>query len=353
MRRWPLRLIVGAHAAISLSAADHADGVQLQHQPPQRRVAGVSRLDWYVKAFNNDSLIQAFINSLTIAFFCTIISVALGALAAVMLWRFRFPGKTVVEGGMALPIVVPEICLGVAMLVFFARVMPWPMGSAVAAQSWRDHIAHVVVRVSVRGDGRARAALFVQSRAGGGGKGSWRQRVAHVLGCAGAAYAAGPDRRCAAWRSHLSLDDFVITFFTAGPDTITFPVKVYSMLRFSVTPEVNAASTILIVVTVILTAVGLQMQNQRDAEGQESLIRMTDAPSPMHRRPSPTPHVKENAIISFQGVTKRFGKMVAVDNVNLDIAKASSSRCSGPPAAARRRCCACSRALRRRAKAKS
>jgi spermidine/putrescine transport system permease protein len=59
----------------------------------------------------------------------------------------------------------------------------------------------------------------------------------------------------------LSLDDFVITFFTAGPDTITFPVKVYSMLRFSVTPEVNAASTILIVVTVILTAVGLQMQN--------------------------------------------------------------------------------------------
>jgi spermidine/putrescine transport system permease protein len=53
----------------------------------------------------------------------------------------------------------------------------------------------------------------------------------------------------------------VITFFTAGPDTVTFPVKVYSMLRFSVTPEVNAASTILIVVTVILTAVGLQMQN--------------------------------------------------------------------------------------------
>jgi spermidine/putrescine transport system permease protein len=64
----------------------------------------------------------------------------------------------------------------------------------------------------------------------------------------------------------LSLDDFVITFFTAGPDTITFPVKVYSMLRFSVTPEVNAASTILIVVTVILTAVGLQMQSQDPKE---------------------------------------------------------------------------------------
>jgi spermidine/putrescine transport system permease protein len=58
----------------------------------------------------------------------------------------------------------------------------------------------------------------------------------------------------------LSLDDFVITFFTAGPDTVTFPVKVYSMVRFSVTPEVNAASTLLIVVTVLLTAIGLKMQ---------------------------------------------------------------------------------------------
>jgi spermidine/putrescine transport system permease protein len=64
----------------------------------------------------------------------------------------------------------------------------------------------------------------------------------------------------------LSLDDFVITFFTAGPDTITFPVKVYSMLRFSVTPEVNAASTVLIVVTVILTAIGLQVQNNLSKE---------------------------------------------------------------------------------------
>jgi spermidine/putrescine transport system permease protein len=68
----------------------------------------------------------------------------------------------------------------------------------------------------------------------------------------------------------LSLDDFVITFFTSGPDTITFPVKVYSMVRFSVTPEVNAASTILIVVTVVLTAVGLQMQSLGDGEKKKA-----------------------------------------------------------------------------------
>ena len=60
----------------------------------------------------------------------------------------------------------------------------------------------------------------------------------------------------------LSLDDFVITFFTSGPDTVTFPVKVYSMVRFSVTPEVNAASTVLIAVTLILTTLALWLQHR-------------------------------------------------------------------------------------------
>jgi len=54
----------------------------------------------------------------------------------------------------------------------------------------------------------------------------------------------------------------VITFFTSGPDTITFPVKVYSMLRFSVTPEVNAASTMLIVLTIMLMVVMMAMQSR-------------------------------------------------------------------------------------------
>ena len=66
----------------------------------------------------------------------------------------------------------------------------------------------------------------------------------------------------------LSLDDFVITFFTSGPDTTTFPVKVYSMVRFSVTPEVNAASTILIVLTVALTAIALRLQGTDVAKAE-------------------------------------------------------------------------------------
>ncbi len=58
----------------------------------------------------------------------------------------------------------------------------------------------------------------------------------------------------------LSLDDFVITFFTAGPNSITLPVKIFSMIRFSVTPEVNAASTVLIVITVIAVIAAMRLQ---------------------------------------------------------------------------------------------
>jgi spermidine/putrescine transport system permease protein len=64
----------------------------------------------------------------------------------------------------------------------------------------------------------------------------------------------------------LSLDDFVITFFTSGPETLTFPVKVYSMVRFGATPEVNAASTVLIVITIALTVVAMRLQAPPKAE---------------------------------------------------------------------------------------
>ena len=65
----------------------------------------------------------------------------------------------------------------------------------------------------------------------------------------------------------LSLDDFVITFFTSGPNNVTFPVKVYSMVRFSVTPEINAASTILVLVTIVLTAIAMRFQRPDKAAG--------------------------------------------------------------------------------------
>jgi spermidine/putrescine transport system permease protein len=216
-------------------------------------------LKYYKKALTNESLIEAFGNSLTIAAVSTLFSVVLGALVALALWRFRFPGKTVVDGAMALPIVVPEICMGVAMLVFFARVLPWPQEMPWPLNLGAIIIAHIsfsfpFVAVVVR----ARMASFnreMEEAARDLGAGEWRMIKDVILPHMAPSLIAG-----ALLAFTLSLDDFVITFFTSGPDTVTFPVKVYSMVRFSVTPEVNAASTILIAMTVVLTAVALRMQ---------------------------------------------------------------------------------------------
>lgn len=263
-RQWPLRVIVGL--TLAFLYAPLITLMIFSFNTSRRNIVWEGfTTDWYVKAFNNDSLLQAFVNSLTIAFLCTIVSVILGALAAVMLWRFRFPGKTVVEGSMALPIVVPEICMGVAMLVFFARVMPWPMGLPWPLNLGAITIAHISFAFPfVATVVRARLSSFnreLEEAAKDLGASEWRTFWDVLVPHMQPGLIAG-----ALLAFTLSLDDFVITFFTAGPDTITFPVKVYSMLRFSVTPEVNAASTVLIVVTVILTAVGLQMQNNTPKE---------------------------------------------------------------------------------------
>lgn len=215
---------------------------------------------YYEKAWNNESLFEAFTNSLSIAFFSTIISTILGAMVAVMLWRFRFPFKGPYEGAMALPIVIPEICMGVAMLAFFARIgwptgLPWPLNlSAITIAHISFSFPFVAVVV------RARLVNFNRELEEAGkdlGASEWEIFRDILLPFLKPGIVAG-----ALLAFTLSLDDFVITFFTAGPETITFPVKVYSMVRFSVTPEVNAASTVLILVTVILTSIALWLQNR-------------------------------------------------------------------------------------------
>lgn len=220
-------------------------------------------LKYYQKLFNNADLMLAFANSLTIALVATVISLVLGTLAAVLLWRFRFFGKTAVEGAMTLPIVVPEICMGVAMLVFFTRVLPWPhtlpwpfnLGAIIISHvSFCFPFVAMVVRARLQSFNREQ-----EEAARDLGASDWQAFRDVLLPHIRPALIAG-----ALLSFTLSLDDFVITFFTSGPNTVTFPVKVYSMVRFSVTPEVNAASTMLIVLTVALMVV--MMAYQRKSE---------------------------------------------------------------------------------------
>ncbi len=214
---------------------------------------------WYAALFQDAELVQAFGNSLVIALVSSAISLGLGTLVALALWRFRFPGKAGLEGLLALPLVVPEICLGVAFLVFFSSVLPWPTGLAWPFNLGAIIIAHASFSFSfVALVVRARLASFdrdLEEAARDLGASDWQILRDILLPHLRPGLVAG-----ALLAFTLSLDDFVITFFTSGPDTVTFPVKIYAMVRFSVTPEVNAASTLLILLTAGLTALALRLQ---------------------------------------------------------------------------------------------
>lgn len=225
-------------------------------------------LKYYGKAFANDGLIEAFANSLTIALLSTVVSIVLGALVALLLWRFRFPGRAGYEGAMVLPIVIPEICMGVSMLAFFSRVgwpsdLAWPFNLSaiiIAHVSFSFPFVAVVVRARLEGFNRE-----LSEAAQDLGATEWQVFRDVMIPFLRPGLVAG-----GMLAFTLSLDDFVITFFTSGPNTVTFPVKVYSMVRFSVTPEVNAASTILIAVTVVMTAAALWLQHRAGMKTEEA-----------------------------------------------------------------------------------
>lgn len=211
-------------------------------------------LKWYVDAYKDASLFDAVINSLIIAFIATAVSTVIGATLGLALYRYRFPFKGPFDGLLHLPIVIPEICMAVAALSFFALIN-LPLGFMAITIS---HIAFcfpfvaVVVRSRMAGFDES---LEEASRDLGASPWQtfWNVTVPYMMpGVVAGALLAFT----------LSLDDFVITFFTSAPGATTFPVKIYSMVRQSVTPKVNAASTILIVITLTLTMTAMLIQSR-------------------------------------------------------------------------------------------
>lgn len=217
---------------------------------------------YYDKAFGNEDLMLAFGNTLTIAVIATIVSVILGTCTAILLWRFRFPLKPLVEGLVSLPIVIPEICMGVSLAMFFSAMGwigntsdVWPfnlINIIIAHITFCFPFAAMVIRTRLHSFNREmeEAALDL-------GASEFQVFKDILLPHLKPGIIAG-----ALLSFTLSLDDFIVTFFTSGPNTVTFPVKIYSMVRFSVTPEINAASTVLILLTLVLTFFALRVQKQ-------------------------------------------------------------------------------------------
>ncbi len=222
-------------------------------------------LDWYRQMFRDARIADAFRTSMVIAIVSTIVATVLGTMLALAFERYRFRGRTSLDAMVYLPIIVPDIVMAVSLLAFFS--LAFRLINAVTGMSMRTglgtviiaHIAFnisfvtVVVRASLRAFDRQ-----LEEAAQDLGANPWItfRRITLPLimpGILGGALIAFT----------LSLDDFVVTFFTSGPGVNTLTLEVYSRVRRSITPEINALSTIMFLASVALVAASLLLQRRQ------------------------------------------------------------------------------------------
>lgn len=209
---------------------------------------------WYGELLRNQSVLDALKLSLWVAIWSTVISTFLGTLTALALERHRFWGKITYDAILYLPIIIPDIVMALSTLLFFVVL-------GVALSKYTILIAHVAFNISfVAIVVRARLADMsstLEEAAADLGANEWQtfRRVTFPLLAPGIVSGA-------LLAFTLSLDDFVITFFVAGPGSTTLPVRVYSMIRFGLTPEVNAVSTLMFLGSTLLVVISLLLQRR-------------------------------------------------------------------------------------------
>jgi spermidine/putrescine transport system permease protein len=219
--------------------------------------------EWYVQLLNNEELLAAARNSLIVGVIATLASTVIGTMTALAMDRHRFRLRTAFDANLYLPVVIPEIVMGISLLLFFNQAL-FPFLQAVTGlrASTGLHtitIAHIAFDIPfVYIIVRARLADFdrrLEEAAQDLGADEWRtfRRVTMPLlmpGIIGGALMAFT----------LSLDDYLITVFTKGVRDQTMPLYIYSLVRKGVTPEINALSTALLVGSMGLVGLSLTAQ---------------------------------------------------------------------------------------------
>jgi spermidine/putrescine transport system permease protein len=216
-------------------------------------------LKWYQKLWDNDAIWAALRTSLAIATLAAGASMVLGTLAAFALHRFRSRLQAIHFGALSLPLVMPDILMGISLLLFFVA-LGVPTGFATI---WMAHVTFCLSYVAMVVLGRLQDFDFTLVEAARDlGAGRWQAARRVVLPLLAPGIAAG-----GLLAFTLSIDDFVITFFVQGPGTTTLPLRIYSMMKVSQNmPVINALATVLLVVT--FAAVGLSFRLIRKSAPQ-------------------------------------------------------------------------------------
>ncbi|HEX8911232.1 MAG TPA: ABC transporter permease [Humisphaera sp.] len=204
-------------------------------------------VDWYRKLAADQSMKDAAANSLTVGALATLGSTVVGTLAAVGLDRFRFRGRGLTGTLLFLPVVVPEIVMAVSLMTLFRSVGVEEMNlTTVALSHLAFTVSYVTVVVKARLAGLDRSVEEAARDLGAGPVGAFARATLPRLwpGIVAGALLAFT----------LSLDDYVVTSLVSGVGSQTLPVRVYSLLRTSMTPVPYAACTVMLAVTVTLAA---------------------------------------------------------------------------------------------------
>jgi len=219
---------------------------------------------WYIKLSQNTELLEAARNSLLVGLVTTVVATAIGTLTAIAMDRYRFKLRTAFDANLYLPIVIPEIVMGISLLLFFNQALFPFLQNVFGIRATTglhtitlSHIAFDIPFVYVIV--RARLADFdrsLEEAAADLGADEWEtfKRVTLPLlmpGIIGGALMAFT----------LSLDDYLITVFTKGIQDQTMPLYIYSLVRKGVTPEINALSTALLFGSIGLVGLSLTAQN--------------------------------------------------------------------------------------------
>jgi spermidine/putrescine transport system permease protein len=201
-------------------------------------------LGWYEKLLANDSLIEAAMHSLTIALFSSIAATVIGTLGAVALYRYRFGGKSFLHALIYILIVSPEVVMGISLLMLFTAAA-FPLGfSTLLIAHITLCVPFVIVTIASRLADFDNSIIEAAKDLGASDYITlYRVILPNILPAVVAAFLLS---------FTLSLDDVIISFFVTGPSYEILPLKIYSLVRVGVKPEINALCTIMFILTVFI-----------------------------------------------------------------------------------------------------
>jgi spermidine/putrescine transport system permease protein len=211
--------------------------------------------EWYSKLFQDAAILEALSNSLEIAFSATILSGLFGLAVGMAMTRGPLLGRKVLQKMAALPIFLPEIVQGLSLLCFFVWLsVPLGKFSVIIAHT-AFGTAYVATLVRAR---LVAMDTMLEEAAADLGAGRWRTLTKITLPQLWPAMVSGM-----LMVFTLSFDDFIVAFFTAGVGATTLPLKIYSMLKFGVSPAVNALSAMILCASLVLVTVAFWNQNRK------------------------------------------------------------------------------------------